>query len=476
MTEPIVLNRAHLRAGMRVALAVSGGADSVALLRAALLLAPEAGLVLSVVHVHHGIRGEAADEDALFVEALAAAHRLPFQLHRVHTPSHAQQHRQSLEEAARHLRYSIFRSLLEQGSADAVLTAHTLDDQAETVLLKLLRGAWTEGLSGIHPMVTCSRGVILRPLLEVRRMQIEAWLRELGQPWREDATNLDTAFARNRVRHQLIPELASYNPQIAATLAHMAELAREEETYWKQEMDRLLPVLLLPGRAVRGGGRAVSTHPEEASLGMELERLLALAPAVRRRALREAARRIGVHLGFEPVTRLMAMIEPESVKTAPRREQLTAQLRAERTPRELRLILESPKAEAHGSHARGRSSIGPVEIPVPGEHDAEEYGLRVRVQGIGTDAGKVGGASVPRLEPLVLRYPRPGDRVKLRYTSGKKPLKEVFARLHLDAAKRSTWPLIVWRDEVVWMKDVVLEPDPRLPFALEVTPLEGGER
>jgi tRNA(Ile)-lysidine synthase len=480
MAEPIVLKRAHLRAGMRVALAVSGGADSVALLRAALLLAAELGLVVSVVHVHHGIRGEAADEDAAFVEALAAEYRLFFYLHRVDTPAHARQHRQSLEEAARDLRYSIFRGLLEQDSADAVLTAHTLDDQAETVLLKLLRGSWTEGLGGVYPMVTCSRGVILRPLLETRRTEIEAWLRELGQPWREDATNLDTTFTRNRVRHQLLPELESYNPQIAATLARMAELAREEESYWRQEMDRLLPTLLLPGRAVRGGGRAVSTQPEKASLGIELERLRALAPAVRRRAVREAARRIGVSLDFEQVARLMAMIEPESMKSAPRREQLTAQLHAERTARELRLILKSAKSEVDGLRASDKSDVEPVEIPVPGAWNYAVYGLRVRVEarvlGGGSDAAKVGDASVQKLEPLVLRFPKPGDRVRLRYTSGKKPLKEVFARLRLDASKRSTWPLIVWRDEVVWMKDVVLEPDPHLPFTLEVTPLEDGVR
>lgn len=471
MAEPITLDRSRLRAGMRVVLAVSGGADSVALLRAMLQIAPEIGLVLAVVHVHHGIRGPAADEDAAFAASLAAQSGLQFDLHKVDTPAYAEQHRETLEEAARNLRYAIFRDLLDQGLADAVLTAHTLDDQAETVLLKLLRGAWTEGLGGIHPVVTCPRGVILRPLLSVRRAGVEAWLVALGQPWREDATNFDIAFTRNRVRHKLLPELATYNPQIAVSLDHLAALARDEQAYWQREMDGLLPTLLLPGRAVRGGGRTVSTHPGELSLGMEVDRLRALDSAVRRRVLREAARRMGVSLGFEPIARLMAMVEAERIQSGPRREQLTAQLRAERTPRELRLILEGATVRA-----AGKAGFAPVEISVPSQSDAADYGLRVRVSlrnsARSPDAAESHSGLAPRVEPLLLRMPRPGDRVRLRYTSGKKPLKEVFARLHLDSSQRSTWPLIVWRDEVVWMKDVVLEPDPTLPFTLEVIALQ----
>jgi tRNA(Ile)-lysidine synthase len=466
MIESIALDESQLRAGMRVVLAVSGGADSVSLLRAMVERASAIGLVQAVVHVHHGIRGEAADEDAGFVEALAERYGLPFYLRRVDTPAYAAEHRETLEEAARNQRYTVFGELMEQGLTDAVLTAHTLDDQAETVMMKLLRGAWTEGLGGIHPVLSLPHGVILRPLLGVRRVEVEAWLRQLGQPWREDATNADTAFTRNRIRHELLPELTTYNPQIAKTLAQLAELARDEDAYWRQEMNRLLPTLLLPGKAVRGGGRAVTTRPGEGSLGMELDRLRALDAAVRRRALREAARRLGVTLGFEPVERLMAMVKTEGAKPAPRREQLTEQLWAERTLRELRLVLESGFSKEAERQAGPGLRLEPVEISVPGESDAAAYGLRVR-------ASLRGGAEVAAMvEPLVLRVPNAGDRVRLRYTSGKKPLKEVFARLHLDSSLRSTWPLIVWRGEVVWMKDVVVEPDPTLPFTVDVSPLE----
>jgi len=333
MSDAPPIHRHLFRPGMRVAVAVSGGADSIALLRRLIGLATEIGLALSVAHVHHGIRGADADTDAEFVCALAATHQLVFHRRDVDTPLAARENRETIEEAARNLRYAWFRELLEQGEADAVATAHTLDDQAETVLHKLLRGAWTEGLGGIHPVIHCARGVILRPFLGTRRAEIETWLRAIGQPWREDATNADRAFTRNRIRHELLPTLATYNPQIYAQLANMATLARDEDAFWQTELARILPSLLLPGKPVRGGGRATSTHPGEASLAFEIERL-PQSPAMRRRILRAAARQLGTALNFDQTEKLMAMLGPGGA----RRQQLTADLDAERSPRELRLV------------------------------------------------------------------------------------------------------------------------------------------
>lgn len=318
---------------MRVAVAVSGGADSVALLRAMVEAAPEIGLVVSVAHVHHGIRGAEADADAEFVAALAAEHGLTFHRKDVDAVAAAREKRETLEEAARNLRYAWFGELLAAGVVDAVATAHTLDDQAETVLHKLLRGAWTEGLSGIYPILEQPYGKILRPLLGVRREEIEGWLSRIGQSWKEDATNADISHTRNRLRRELLPALAAYNPQIYGHLANLATLARDEEAYWQGELMRNLPQLLLPGKPVRGGGRAASTDPNEAVLALEIERLPASA-AVRRRILRAAARQLGVALNFEQTERLLAMCGPNPT----RRQTLTATLRAERSPRELRLI------------------------------------------------------------------------------------------------------------------------------------------
>ena len=440
-------DRRQFHAGMQVAVAVSGGADSVGLLRVLALAAKEIGLVLSVAHVHHRIRGAAADEDARFVADLAARLQLPFLLHRTDTPAGARNRRQTLEEAARHDRYAWFRELLAQGKASAVATAHTLDDQAETVLHRLLRGAWTEGLSGIHPVIASPGGSILRPFLETRHTQIRDWLQSIGQPWREDASNLDRSFTRNRIRHELLPQLAHYNPQIEEQLARMATLARDEEAWWEAELRRILPSLILPGRPVRGGGRAVSTHPDEGSVGMELERLRELAPALRRRVLRAAAQQLGSDLTFEQTDRLMSLCDP----AAPRRQQLTAEVRAERSARELRLLREgaAPKSEA---------APAVVELPIPGEAVVPGVSLRATLRGPGPETS---------LTPAKLRGPRPGDRVRVRHSRNARPLKDIFERMQVEAGRRGSWPIVEWNGRIVWMQGVDVDPETDLPFTIE---------
>jgi tRNA(Ile)-lysidine synthase len=350
-----MLNREHLRPGDRVCAAVSGGADSVALLlllHAANALPRNAlGVGLSAVHVHHGLRGEEADADLEFVRALCL--RLEVPLHVVHASvpermarSREAREPETMEEAARELRYACFAQLIADGHADSVLTAHTLDDQAETVVMKLLRGAWTEGLSGIHPAVAVAKvertGKIVRPLLGVRRAELEEFLRARGQAWRTDSSNVDEAFTRNRVRHHLLPILREYNPGIDQALANLAELARDDEARWQAELGRILPQILLPGKPVRGGGRAVSTAAgETGTVALEIERLRGLDPALRRRVVRGAARTLGARLSFDETMRVLALAGFGTDPTAAARNgaslHLSGGLRADRSARELRL-------------------------------------------------------------------------------------------------------------------------------------------
>jgi tRNA(Ile)-lysidine synthase len=352
-SSPSVLafSRETIQPGDRICAAVSGGADSVGLLRllhAANTLPRESlGVGLSAVHIHHGLRGEEADADQAFVVDLCKRLEVPLHLRAVSVPEHAATTGETIEEAARTLRYRVFHELLANGAADAVLTAHTRDDQAETVLMKLLRGAWTEGLSGIHPVVTVPipiagrTGRILRPLLAVQRTQIEGYLRALGQDWRTDSSNADPAYTRNRMRHTVLPLLREENPALDQTLANLAELAREEEARWQTEVTRLLPQLLLPGKPVRGGGRAVSTAVGEQALSIELDRLRGLDPALRRRVLRAAARQLGARLSFEETARLLALAgfgtHPTVTPRSGAKLELAQGLRAERSLRELRL-------------------------------------------------------------------------------------------------------------------------------------------
>ncbi len=330
------LHRNGIRPGDRLCAAVSGGADSVALLLTLHAQREVLGVGLSAAHVHHGLRGEEADADLAFVRDLCIRLDVPLHLHHASVPDRVQATGESTEEAARHLRYSFFHTLLADGQVNTICTAHTLDDQVETVLLKLLRGAWTEGLSAIHPSVSMKVGVILRPFLNVRRAEIEKFLRTANQPWRNDSSNAETVYTRNRVRHQLLPVLREFKPALDSTLANLAELARADEDHWQRATAQLLPQLLLPGKPVRGGGRAVSTAPGEQSSAIELDRLRALDLSTRRRVLRAAARQLGVRLGFEDIARLLALIEAKSTSTGGAL-QLPNGLRAQRSVRELQL-------------------------------------------------------------------------------------------------------------------------------------------
>ena len=393
----LAFDRTNIKPGDRICVAVSGGADSVALLltlHAANCTPRESlGVGLSAVHINHNLRGQESNTDQQFVEDLCISLDIPLHLHHANVPNSIAQTRadgdpETIEEAARNARYEFFNTLLDSGHADSILTAHTLDDQAETVLMKLLRGAWTEGLSAIHPVITLAKGKILRPFLHTHRADIEAFLNQSNQPWREDSTNTDTAFTRNKIRHELLPQLRAYNPSIEQTLANLAELAREEELRWQTELNRILPQLLLPGKPVRGGGRAVplpmaktpvilsgasqprreaqskdpdalnatktvrtipphkpptkTTTPTNASISIELDRLRTLDPALRRRVLRAAARQLGARLSFDETSRLLALCGFRPNPTvAPRTGaslHLSNGLRADRSPREIRLF------------------------------------------------------------------------------------------------------------------------------------------
>lgn len=431
-----------LKAGLRLAVGVSGGADSVALLRALHDRATELGLVLSVAHLHHGLRGAEADGDLEFVRALAAGLGLAFHEARVDAAAEAQGAGESIEEAARRLRYGWFRRLMSEGAVDAVATAHTRDDQAETVCAKFLRGAWTEGLSGIHPVVHFPEGQVVRPLLAATRAQVEASLDALGQSWRQDSSNGDTAFTRNRIRHELLPVLEGWNPRLREHLAQMAELARDEEAWWQAELARLAPQLILAGKPVRGGGRAAGD-----ALALDVTRLAALAPALQRRLLRHAAGQLDMALDF-PATEALRTLALEG--RAGQRRDLAQGLRAERTPRELRLTVESVTAP-HGAQVAPE-----FEVRIPGEIQAPAYGLSLRIEVL-----LPAGAQV---EPYpgrkaTLRNWRPGDRVRLRYSSGPRKVKEVLERLRVTGTARTVWPVLEADGRIVWMKGVDLEPE-----------------
>ena len=227
-----------LPAGSRVVVAVSGGPDSVCALLVLVELAAKLGISLGVAHFNHKLRGEASDSDERFVTALAQRLELPF--HRAE--GQVRQAAGNLEQNARRARAQFFAELIRKGLADRVVTGHTRDDQAETVLFRILRGTGITGLAGILPM---TKEGIVRPLLDVTRAEVELFLGERGASWREDSSNRESRFARNRIRSSLLPQLEQeWNPQLSASLAHLADLAYEEELWLRQEVAAVAPGLV----------------------------------------------------------------------------------------------------------------------------------------------------------------------------------------------------------------------------------------
>jgi tRNA(Ile)-lysidine synthase len=430
---PLALDTTLFKPGLRLAVGLSGGADSVALLRALAERSGELGLVLHTAHLHHGLRGEEADGDLTFARALAAELGLPFHEARIDVAVAAKERGESIEEAARRLRYGWFRQLMASGEVEAVVTAHTRDDQAETVLAKFLRGAWTEGLGGIHPVVTYPEGRILRPLLSATRAEVEAYLAALGQGWREDSSNRHLTFTRNRIRHELLPLLEGWNPRLREHLAQMAELARDEEAWWQLEVARVAPQLLLPGRPVRSGGRAADD-----GLSIDITRLATLAPALQRRLLRFAAEQLGAKIDSPATEELRALALSGK---AGQKRQLAQGLRAERSHRELRLRL----ADTEGQMADATAEF---TVAIPGE--VTGLGVRLRIE---TDGSALA-------QTASLRNWRPGDRVQLRHSSGPRKVKEVLERLRVSGSGRALWPVLEVDGRILWMRGVEVEPPP----------------
>lgn len=201
--------------GDRIAVGVSGGADSVALLRFLAALRPQFGWDLVVCHIHHGLRGAEADRDEHFVWALAEQLGLPCAVSRIDAAALALRDHISVEEAGRMARYAFFAQTAGEGGR--IATAHTLDDSIETVLMNLVRGTGLRGLCGI-PRI---RGNIVRPLLDCTRAEVEDYLGALGQPYCTDSTNLTDDYTRNRIRHDILPRLCALNPNFPGAMARM---------------------------------------------------------------------------------------------------------------------------------------------------------------------------------------------------------------------------------------------------------------
>jgi tRNA(Ile)-lysidine synthase len=428
-----------LRAGDRLGVAVSGGADSVALLRAMLQLRLELGLVLSVIHVHHGIRGTEADADAVFVEALASEHGLDFHHSRVDAPAVSREKRLSLEAAGRHVRYGYFNQLIENGALDKVATAHTLDDQAETVLLRIIRGAGLNGIAGIYPTLADpdeGKVRIIRPLLGTRRAELLDFLASLGQPWREDATNADVSFSRNRVRHELLPLLErNYNASVRDVLNNLASIARADSELITDLADKAAKDILDPD------ARHLRVAP-----------LLQLPLALQRQVLISAASSVaGTRLTFEEVEDLRRLAAGEiSARDLPR----GVKVRRVRVGDSFVLCFESPRSSVADTAPRQYRHV----LSVPGEVYVPESGDLIRTTLVALNSASNGYNAAASIDAslvkngLILRNWHPGDRFRPLHSKRQEKLKRLFQENKVPSDQRATWPVLLHGEDIVWVK------------------------
>jgi tRNA(Ile)-lysidine synthase len=420
-----------LRAGDRVGAAVSGGADSVALLHLLLELRSEVGMILSVAHFNHQLRGADSDADSQFVADLARRHKLELHSETGDTSAYATEQHLSIEAAARELRYQFFRRLLENQQLNRIATAHTLDDQAETVLLRIVRGAGSRGLAGIYPQLTMdsSGATIIRPLLATKRKDLEAYLQSLGQPWREDASNRDLRHARNRVRHGILPRLErSLNPAVREALAETAEISRAEEDFWQREVIRMLPQVWTM---------------QDTQGTLKSAALLALPLAVQRRAIRAACESLGLRLEFHHVEEILALASSRATKST----ELPGGWVISRNRAGLSLARKLP-ALPSGYEYR---------LAVPGSTAVPEINSRFQVV-------VVPGNRVEEYNPdhllncallskeLCVRNWRPGDRFWPAHTKAPKKIKELLPGNKATGPERKLWPIVVSGSEVVWIR------------------------
>ncbi len=412
-----------LAGGETVSVGVSGGADSVALLHCLLTLAPALRLTVNVVHINHGLRPD-AEADQAFVAELARRWGVPVSVERVTVPVASGQ---SPEAAARAARYAALRRAAEKVGASRVALGHTANDQAETVLMRLLQGAGPRGLAGIPPV----RGPYIRPLLEARRHQIEAELQCLGVTWREDSTNRDPKFLRNRIRHDLLPFLtSSFQPGIVEALCRAGALTRtlvtELEALAARELDRV----------------AVSRGHE---ILLSLGELRKSRPELGEEILRQALSRLGERgpLRAWAQQTLRRFLEGEG-PAGPHR---VGRILLERSMARLRLSRESP------------APIPQRQLQVPGSTAVPETGLVIEGQPFDRPPGYRPPTGLWRVAfdrdrisaPLSVRSRRPGDSFHPFGASGSKPLKRFLIDAKLPRWDRARLPLVMAGENIIWV-------------------------
>ena len=431
-----------LASGGTLLVAVSGGIDSVVLLTVLNRLASEFSVRLAIAHLDHGLRGQEAEEDADFVHRLAATLDLPINRERIDIKAVAEERRMNLEAAARDVRRAFLERSARAVGAERIALGHTLNDRVETLLFHLVRGAGPTGIVGMHPI----NPPYIRPLIDVSRDEILSFALEQGLTWREDCSNLDLSFSRNRIRHQIMPLCRDMNPRFLEAAARTADLLLDE----RSALETLLDV----------SWNDVLIKHDAGSVILDRQRLRALPLEIQRLLLRRATARARGHLrGIEK--KHIDALHTLANTPHPHAETDLPALFAYATKQELRLTIDRQDPTPLRCSPVG---LGRTELPSLGRFI--ELAIEEEVPSGAFPADEDHEvADVDRVHfPLYVRSRRRGDRFHPLGMARDKKLKAFLIDEGVPLGERDRLPLLCDQERIIWVVGK------RLSEAVRVTP------
>jgi len=419
-----------LKKGDRIVVALSGGPDSVALLYGLLAIQTEFGLKLYVAHLNHKLRGAESDQDEKFSKDLASRCKLKFFSKRIDVKREAKRKKVSIEEGAREIRYRYLEKLADQIKADRIALGHQADDQAETFLMRLLRGAGAAGLSGIPP----KRGKIIRPLIQIRREEIEKFLKANRIPYRLDSSNYQTDYFRNKIRLSLLPQIKEeFNPKIVESLNRTADIISLQQEYIEKRCEQILQDI---GKKRRG--KIILDSKEFAGYDTCLQREMI------RLCVKELKGDLN-QLPFESVDRAIMLIRQ---KKSGKRIKLATKIWMEFSQKELAFY-------------EGKTKKHNYPLTLPGEANLKDWGIKIMGEILKRKPGQKNllhpSQNMALLDweklksPFRLRSRRRGDKFKPLGMKGTKSLADFLIDAKVPHHLRDEVPILTSKDRIAWV-------------------------
>ncbi|MBW2558950.1 MAG: tRNA lysidine(34) synthetase TilS [Deltaproteobacteria bacterium] len=447
-----------LNLGDRVGVAVSGGADSVALLYELAMLADEYDLALFILHLNHGIRGEESDRDESFVLELAGSMGIPADFERVSIPELREKIGGSLEDICREERYAFFERMSRKHGLNKIALGHNLNDQTETVVMRFLRGSGLDGLKGFLPV---RDEIYIRPLIDSTREEIISFLGERDRLFVTDSSNADNTYLRNRIRNILVPELkASYNVRLEENISRTADILRLEDDFIRESVEKIIS----DWKIDRGNAR------------INLLKLKKLHPALQRRLIKTVLENhspAGNGIGYLHVKSVVDLIEGSSPSAS---VDLPFNLKTRREYDELIISQgedRSPDTSKNYSPDGGTEYDFSYAVEIPGSVDILETGEKMVLGVVDADEADIHSDNPVFMDynsisfPLVVRNTRDGDRIQPLGMKGTKKISDLLIDEKIPKVGRKSISLLVDRKAVLWVPGVRLSDRVRITDVTE---------